>query len=255
MANFARLLGPKVRIPPPDAMFFSSDRAKHDGLPVDRSEGWTIPCRIMAIRFQCGACSQPIEVDDEWASKTVACPYCRKTVTAPAESILDDLSRIPTAFPLTPPEAAVPPPLAPPYPAPPLAGHPNGIALVALGLAFCVLASLLIAGAVAARHRLEFESLQEQVLELQEEGMGFIAATQQASADFYESHGGMPPGWMMALVFLELGGGLAWIATIVCGVIAVRRPRRRGFAVASLVIAGLVPIVFCCGMPFSVAAW
>ena len=208
----------------------------------------------MAIRFQCGACSQPIEVDDEWASRTVACPYCRKTVTAPAESTLDDLGRIPVASPLTPSETAVPPSLTPPYPAPPLADHPNGIALVALGLASSVLVLFLIAGTVAARHRLEFESLQEQVLELQEEGMGFVAATQQASAEFYESSGGMPPGWMIALVFLEVGGGLAWLATIVCGLIAVRRPRRRGFAVASLVIAGLVPVLFCCGVSFGAAS-
>ena len=46
------------------------------------------------------ACSQPIEVDEEWASRTVACPYCRKTVTAPAESTLTDLDQAPMASPV-----------------------------------------------------------------------------------------------------------------------------------------------------------
>lgn len=40
----------------------------------------------MAIRFGCPSCEQPIEIDDEWANQSVACPYCQKVVTAPAES-------------------------------------------------------------------------------------------------------------------------------------------------------------------------
>lgn len=49
----------------------------------------------MAIQFQCVSCRQPIEVDDDLASKIIACPYCRKTMTAPAESQLGDLAAIP----------------------------------------------------------------------------------------------------------------------------------------------------------------
>jgi hypothetical protein len=40
----------------------------------------------MAIRFQCPACSQPIEVDDADANHQVVCFYCRAVVTAPAVS-------------------------------------------------------------------------------------------------------------------------------------------------------------------------
>jgi hypothetical protein len=40
----------------------------------------------MAIRFACPSCRQPIEVDDNWANQSVGCPYCKKVVTAPAQS-------------------------------------------------------------------------------------------------------------------------------------------------------------------------
>lgn len=40
----------------------------------------------MAIRFACPSCGQPIEIDDEWAGQSVACPYCRRVVNAPRES-------------------------------------------------------------------------------------------------------------------------------------------------------------------------
>lgn len=46
----------------------------------------------MAIQFQCVACRQPIEVDDEMADQAVTCPYCRKVVTAPAVSERDLVS-------------------------------------------------------------------------------------------------------------------------------------------------------------------
>lgn len=40
----------------------------------------------MAIQFSCPSCQRPIEVDDEWANSDVACPFCQKVVTTPAES-------------------------------------------------------------------------------------------------------------------------------------------------------------------------
>ena len=72
----------------------------------------------MAIQFACPACQQPIEVDDEWASQTVSCPYCRRIVRAPAESTLQ-FSTVPAASQpsaRTPSGAAdtFPPPSAPP---------------------------------------------------------------------------------------------------------------------------------------------
>jgi hypothetical protein len=40
----------------------------------------------MAIQFPCPSCSQPIEVDDEYAGQSAACPYCRRVVNVPTES-------------------------------------------------------------------------------------------------------------------------------------------------------------------------
>ena len=42
----------------------------------------------MAIQFRCAGCSQPIEVDDEFAGKDATCPYCRRVITVPLESAL-----------------------------------------------------------------------------------------------------------------------------------------------------------------------
>jgi DNA-directed RNA polymerase subunit RPC12/RpoP len=40
----------------------------------------------MAIQFCCTQCGHPIEVDDEYAGQTAACPYCRHVVSVPAQS-------------------------------------------------------------------------------------------------------------------------------------------------------------------------
>jgi DNA-directed RNA polymerase subunit RPC12/RpoP len=40
----------------------------------------------MAIQFQCSGCSQPIEVDDDFAGQQATCPYCRHVVTVPDAS-------------------------------------------------------------------------------------------------------------------------------------------------------------------------
>lgn len=205
----------------------------------------------MAIRFQCGGCSQPIEVDDEWANKNVACPYCHKTIMAPPESTLGDLSRIPTASPLSFPGGAGPGMGAPsgPFPAAsPLIYHPNTLAIVAFALACVVLLLLFTVGGLASSHELEIQSFQERVWGLQREGKGLLAATQQATAELYGEHGGMPPRWMMVSGLIELAAGLAWIATLVCGIIAVRRPRRRRWAVASIIVAAIAPFLICLGV-------
>jgi hypothetical protein len=205
----------------------------------------------MAIRFQCSSCGQPIEVDDEWAAKSVACPYCRKTITAPAESTLGDVSQIPMATPLAMPGRldSAPGASAPPYPTTmPLAHHPNPLALVAFGLSCFTLLLLFGAGAIASAHALEMESLQERVLELQQSGTPMMVATQQAMGEAYKESGGMPPRWMVLMGLMQMVALVTWVAALICGIIAVRRPRRRGWAVASLVTLGILPLMFCAGL-------
>ncbi len=199
----------------------------------------------MAIRFQCGSCSQPIEVDDEWAVKAVACPYCRKTITAPAESTLDEVQQVPVATGLQPAQPD-PPTSAPAVSQADLAllNHPNTIAKVALILA-CVQVMLLVSfQVICASHRLELEEFVNAMVEA-----GTMAGMMKAQSEFYEARGGIPQ-WMITITLLQVMTGLAWIAGLVCSLIGVRRIQRRGLAVAALAITGLIPILFCCGGAF-----
>jgi len=201
----------------------------------------------MSIRFQCGNCSQPIEIDDQWASKAVACPYCRKTVTAPAESTIKDLTDVPLADPLT---------TAPSFGFPPAVPHthtavaetsPNRIAVVAIALASAMALFIVLAGMVTTAHQLEIESLQKRMLELQKEGVSPLLATQRASSELYEEYGGLPPRWMMGLGVLYVCAGLTWIAALVCALVGMRRVRRRRWAVMALALTAIFPLLVCCG--------
>jgi len=49
----------------------------------------------MAIRFCCAQCGQPIEVDDEHAGRTAACPYCRHVMSVPQESTYQAEAAVP----------------------------------------------------------------------------------------------------------------------------------------------------------------
>ena len=70
----------------------------------------------MAIQFRCAGCSQPIEVDNQFAGKTAQCPYCQRIITVPVESTLESntptLARpAPGGMSGPPPVPSVPPPL------------------------------------------------------------------------------------------------------------------------------------------------
>ncbi len=68
----------------------------------------------------------------------------------------------------------------------------------------------------------------------------------EAQNQFFKARGGVP-SWLVAFMALEVVAGLNWAAMIVCGIIGVRRLNRRTLAITALVVAGLVPIVLCCG--------
>jgi hypothetical protein len=67
----------------------------------------------MAIQFHCVGCSQPIEVDNEFAGRTAMCPYCRRVVTVPAESTLRELAPAVARPTDAPSGSGLPPPLPP----------------------------------------------------------------------------------------------------------------------------------------------
>lgn len=195
----------------------------------------------MAIRFQCGSCSQPIEVDDQWASKAVACPYCRTTITAPAESTIADLTEIPMASPLAAGHTAPTQGPSPAYVQAWPAQHPNRIATVAFALACGEVLLLAAMQWILASYRLEVEELMTAM-----ESATSLTDMVEAQNQFFKARGGIPR-WLVAIVALEVVAGLNWAATIVCGIIGLRSPNRRKLAITALVVAGLVPIVFCCG--------
>ena len=194
----------------------------------------------MAIRFLCGSCSQPIEVDDEWVLKTVACPYCRKTVTAPPESTLEDPGQVPMASPLAV-NVPAPAPAPAPYHAVSSTNDRNRIALVALILACCSIGLLLVSQLILASHRLELEEFQEAM-----RGAKSLTESLEAQTAFFDSH---PDAlsWLIPAMILVIASGLTAVASVVCGVVGMRRPRRRRLAAAALAISGLIPIFFCCG--------
>ncbi len=92
----------------------------------------------MPIRFACPSCRQPIEIDDQWAGQSVACPYCRNVVSAPTTSTWQT-PEIPMARGAGGAFAPPPPPRDAGYSAPPAtssAGWALTLAIVSAVLAF-----------------------------------------------------------------------------------------------------------------------
>jgi len=196
----------------------------------------------MAIRFQCPACSQPIEVDDGWALKAVTCPYCRKTITSPSESTLGDLSRIPMASPLIFGDAAValPTPAVSSSAASGSAANPTAVAAFILACLTVVL--MVSAVTVAYSHSLDLEQFQK---ELQQRSTANPGSPLQAIMEYVSAHGGRFPGWFVAVGLLQISGMATSVAAAVCGLLALRRSARRPLAVIALASCGGIVLLFC----------
>jgi len=198
----------------------------------------------MAIQFPCASCGQPIEIDDEWGGKTVACPFCHSRIIAPIESQLPDAEFVPTASPAAPDTGQLGPSLAHAYTVGVAAS--NRLAVVAVTLAGMMLVGLITVNRIAAAHRPELQQVQNRTLELADGGAGMIIASQKAWVEVYEKNGGVPPDWILAAALTMVLSGMLWLAALICGILAVRKPLHRHFAIASLVVCGVSPVVFCC---------
>jgi hypothetical protein len=51
----------------------------------------------------------------------------------------------------------------------------------------------------------------------------------------------------VSLSVIFIGTIVSWVAAVVCGLIGLRRAYRRSLAIAALVVAGLAPVLLCCG--------
>lgn len=205
----------------------------------------------MAIRFQCSSCSQPIEVDDEWATKMVACPYCRNTITAPAESTVTDPSEIPTATPIVGMEAGPAGPV--PLPQRALGPSKNVVALVALLLSLGVLALLAAQSVLMSGHSLEWNQMEEEIRKRESESVSRM----QAFNEYLYDRGGALPSWLVASTAITMCAMAGCVGAIVCGILGLRRVQRRPLAIAALLICGSVVVFFCAGIGISLSlfAW
>jgi len=198
----------------------------------------------MAIRFPCGACAQPIEVDDEWAMRQVACPYCHTTITAPSESTLGDPTSIPAATPLGPPEAVATNVSSTQIGGAPLKNR-NHLAIVAAVLVGLSLVCFLGFASIMSSHAADVQRVMQRADELTKDGTGFVGAIQRAWMEFYENNGGVPPDWMLGAIVFEFGGFFAWVVGLICAIIASFRPARKWLALSALLLACLMPFLFC----------
>ncbi len=186
----------------------------------------------MAIRFQCAACGQPIEVDDDLAESVVGCPYCHKTVTAPVQSMLSQPSDMPVATPLGPADSlSQPAALQEQSGAPP---RGNTLAVVAFSLACLLILVQVVSFGIVARHGPEFEEFAREIEKAGPEFSDKLSAVK----DFLSRNGGRFPGWMIGFVLFQLAALMLCVSSIICSVLALRRPLRRGMAMAGLAISG-----------------
>lgn len=175
-------------------------------------------------------CLQPIEVDEEWAQKTVACPFCQATVTAPAQSTLTDFDHIPTASPATVPSLT--PAHAHPATVKPSTPARNTIAVVALSLTGLLIGLLFIGAIVSSQHEMELTQIQKKF----DASDKSTASQMKIFNDLVESYGGVIPSWLMTLVVLQILTIPTLIAATICAIIGLRRAYRRSFAIMSLAI-------------------
>lgn len=193
----------------------------------------------MSIRFQCQSCSQPIEVDDEWAGKTVACPFCSATINAPDQSTLTDFEHIPTASPIvvSSAEAFVSHPASTDQPAP----KRNRVAVVSLVLTGLFIFLQIVGAMIVSPHSIEIIDMQEK----------YQASDQSTDAqmrvlnDFVSHYGGEMPGWFIAYLLILLTSIPVFLAAIICAIIGIRHTHRRSLATTSLVIcSGMFFVIF-----------
>ncbi len=192
----------------------------------------------MAIQFHCTACSKPIEIDDEWAAKTVICPYCRASVTSPLESSREFENGQPVASPLSAGSDGLQSTIT---------SQTNHIAVVAVMLAVILILCVACQLVLYQTHGAEIEDFVNKVTALVEQGAGMLEATQEVLQLDAETGTGTIPDWMVAINLVNALSLAVWIATVVCALVGMRRAAKRPLAITAIVIAGVAPVIFCCG--------
>lgn len=191
----------------------------------------------MPIRFPCPACRQPLEVDDEWGGQTVACPYCRRVVTAPRNSTWPT-GEIPIASAVrgtasNEPSAAVPGWAPPPPPAggtgsaqPSHARHAEkALVLAVIGAGLSVAAFMLWSTAV------------KNIIDAEVGSSADMAQIMRAYEELVKTgHLPRPPALMVLVAF----GALSSLAGVVAGARSLAKSdSRRGLAISACIVGGV----------------
>ncbi len=179
--------------------------------------------RPVAIQFLCPSCKHPVEVDDEWASQSVECPYCHNAVTAPGESTFAPPESIPQARGLVQVE---PPGTAP------RSVRANAAAIWALVLSCLWFISFLG---------------WQKILEPR---MAEIVGPDGTPEDFQRyltdqmAEGTVPP-WLVWTMLLLCASLVFWVAGLICAIIGLRSAVRRRAALAALFLLAGGVVVSC----------
>jgi hypothetical protein len=183
----------------------------------------------MPIRFPCPGCNQPLEVDNEWGGQTVACPYCRRVITAPTSSAWPT-SPIPLATAVQQPPAG----FAPPPPPPGFSVSPRQSTSSRAVLAF-VLASV---GAGISVIAFMWFAVVFWSTVVQKTGMAATPAEMQEVAEQLASRGQIPRPPL--LVGLLMTGAITSLTGLVLGARSMaQRESGKGLAITACILGGL----------------
>lgn len=175
---------------------------------------------MSSIQFACRSCGKAIEVDADWAHRLVECPYCHDTVTAPGMSTATP----PTARKVEAPAGWPDEPAA--QEAHRLSPAPtNRIAIVALLLAISSWVALYAMGYLLFQH-------------LPPPGNSQITVEQYYEQKVQDAIKAKEP-WVLQLFLACVVTMGMWLAGLICGVVGLFRPVRRGVAVVALAILAL----------------
>ena len=215
----------------------------------------------MVIRFQCSACSRPIEVDDEWGGKPVACPYCAETVTAPRESTLDE-GAVPIHPEIAQDEFADAPSrgndrpetdgwvhgdnatgVAPAVttgthaPQTPRRNVPAIVSIIALSV---TIASIFAGVLVSVSYAPELKAFEEQMGPSPD-----IAQSQAVMEELFARNGGAPPSWLLGLLLAWFCGVSSCFIGVIAGGLGLQVQHQRPLAVISLVLCSCILMIGC----------
>jgi hypothetical protein len=201
----------------------------------------------MAIQFKCPSCAQPIEVDDPWAGRSVACPFCEHTVTAPLASDATIATAPPTARPApvesrasTGPESASRRPTAGAAAGGTPDARPRPFAAWALTLSISAFACLIVTTIIVSRQ------LDKYLPDENPTPAQFREARTQLQDEMEKQiQAGTPPAWVFAMMGGMLLTFLTWLGGLVLSIIALQYRARRRTAMAATILTALLPVMTC----------